>query len=190
MVFERQLLPPHTYWCILIITVIIIQTKEAFCSFNIFKQLSPSLSSWTAFLKLGAYRICYLFWNEYFRCGNAYDWVILVRNYCQASPSSYELRFLLYMTPLSLAWQWLLRSDSKLVQTVSIMQKQYGRLNWISPCLCFIIFDSFSTSWWSKLLLFIRQMQSSSISKEFLTCDFISNLPDAICNPCKRTCVL
>ena len=43
-----------TYWCILIITVIIIQTKEPFASFNIFKQLyRPSLSSWTAFLKLG-----------------------------------------------------------------------------------------------------------------------------------------
>ena len=43
-----------TYWCILIITVIIIQTKEPFASFNIFKQLyRPSLSSWKAFLKLG-----------------------------------------------------------------------------------------------------------------------------------------
>lgn len=43
-----------TYWCILIITVMIIRTKEPFASFNIFKQLyRPSLSSWKEFLKLG-----------------------------------------------------------------------------------------------------------------------------------------
>lgn len=43
-----------TYWCILIITVMIIRTREPFASFHIFKQLyRPSLSSWKEFLKLG-----------------------------------------------------------------------------------------------------------------------------------------
>lgn len=43
-----------TYWCILIITVMIIRNERAFCIFPYFKQLyRPSLSSWKEFLKLG-----------------------------------------------------------------------------------------------------------------------------------------
>ena len=53
VVSEQQLLL-QTYWCILIITVMIIRTREPFASFHIFKQLyRPSLSSWKEFLKLG-----------------------------------------------------------------------------------------------------------------------------------------
>ena len=74
VVSEQRIASTATYWCILIITVIIIQTKEPFASFNIFKQLyRPSLSSWKAFLKLGVPIGFAIFLKRVFSRGNAHD---------------------------------------------------------------------------------------------------------------------
>ena len=83
-----------TYWCILIITVIIIQTKEPFASFNIFKQLyRPSRVGLDSILKAWRpYRICYLFETSIFAAVT-----LMMSNFSTttiATTSAYELRFL------------------------------------------------------------------------------------------------
>lgn len=93
-----------TYWCILIITVMIIRTKEPFASFHIFKQLyRPSLSSWKEFLKLGVP----IGFAIFFETSIFAAVTLMMSNFSTTTIAAHQAAMnfasLLYMTPLSLA---------------------------------------------------------------------------------------
>ncbi|EEL51560.1 MATE family efflux transporter [Bacillus cereus] len=174
-----------TYWCILLITIIIIRTKEPFASFNIFRHLYRlSMSSWKELLKLGVP----IGFAIFFETSIFAAVTLMMSNFNTTTIAAHQAAMnfasLLYMTPLSLAMAMTIAVGFEVGANRYTNAKQYSFIG-IGLALAFSLLYS--------ILLFVFDDQIASIyttdiavhdlAKEFLTFAILFQISDAIATP-------
>ncbi|COL03376.1 MATE efflux family protein [Streptococcus pneumoniae] len=174
-----------TYWCILIITVIIIQTKEPFASFNIFKQLyRPSLSSWIAFLKLGVP----IGFAIFFETSIFAAVTLMMSNFSTTTIAAHQAAMnfasLLYMTPLSLAMAMTIAVGFEVGAKRYDNAKQYGLIG-IGLALAFALLYSILLYFFDDQIasIYTTDAKVHHLAKEFLIFAILFQISDAIATP-------
>lgn len=174
-----------TYWCILIITVIIIRTKEPFASFNIFKQLyRPSLSSWKSFLKLGVP----IGFAIFFETSIFAAVTLMMSNFSTTTIAAHQAAMnfasLLYMTPLSLAMAMTIAVGFEVGAKRYDSAKQYGFIG-IGLALAFALFYSILLYFFDDGIASIYTTDANvhHLAKEFLIFAILFQISDAIATP-------
>ncbi|PFK45548.1 MATE family efflux transporter [Bacillus cereus] len=174
-----------TYWCILLITIIIIRTKEPFASFNIFRHLYRlSMSSWKELLKLGVP----IGFAIFFETSIFAAVTLMMSNFNTTTIAAHQAAMnfasLLYMTPLSLAMAMTIAVGFEVGANRYTNAKQYSFIG-IGLALAFSLLYS--------ILLFVFDDQIASIyttdiavhdlAKEFLIFAILFQISDAIATP-------
>ncbi|MDM5154009.1 MATE family efflux transporter [Bacillus sp. DX1.1] len=174
-----------TYWCILLITIIIIRTKEPFASFGIFRRLYRlSISSWKELLTLGVP----IGFAIFFETSIFAAVTLFMSNFDTTTIAAHQAAMnfatLLYMTPLSLAMAMTITVGFEVGAKRYESAKQYGFIG-IGLAIAFALFYS--------VLLFFFDDQIASIytadatvhhlAKEFLIFAILFQISDAIATP-------
>ncbi|MEN1935530.1 MATE family efflux transporter [Paenibacillus sp. 102] len=174
-----------TYWCILLITIIIIRTKEPFASFGIFRRLYRlSISSWKELLALGVP----IGFAIFFETSIFAAVTLMMSNFSTTTIAAHQAAMnfasLLYMTPLSLAMAMTIAVGFEVGASRYTNAKQYSFIG-IGLALAFALLYS--------ILLFFFDDQIASIyttdivvhdlAKEFLIFAILFQISDAIATP-------
>ncbi|RAS97183.1 MATE family efflux transporter, partial [Bacillus cereus] len=174
-----------TYWCILIITVMIIRTKEPFASFHIFKQLyRPSLSSWKEFLKLGVP----IGFAIFFETSIFAAVTLMMSNFSTTTIAAHQAAMnfasLLYMTPLSLAMAMTISVGFEVGAKRYNNAKQYGFIG-IGLALAFALLYSILLYFFDDEIasIYTTDIQVHHLAKEFLIFAILFQISDAIATP-------
>ncbi|ASI77026.1 MATE family efflux transporter [Bacillus pacificus] len=174
-----------TYWCILIITVMIIRTKEPFASFHIFKQLyRPSLSSWKEFLKLGVP----IGFAIFFETSIFAAVTLMMSNFSTTTIAAHQAAMnfasLLYMTPLSLAMAMTIAVGFEVGAKRYNNAKQYGFIG-IGLALAFALLYSILLYFFDDEIasIYTTDIQVHHLAKEFLIFAILFQISDAIATP-------
>lgn len=174
-----------TYWCILLITIIIIRTKEPFSSYGVFQCFYRiSLSSWKELLKLGIP----IGFAIFFETSIFAAVTLLMSNYntttIAAHQSAINFASLLYMTPLSLSMAMTISVGFEVGASRHKDAKHYSFIG-IGLALAFAFVYS--------LLLFVFDENIASIytndpvvhnlTKQFLVFAILFQFSDAVATP-------
>ncbi|WP_242142541.1 MULTISPECIES: MATE family efflux transporter [unclassified Bacillus cereus group] len=174
-----------TYWCILLITIIIICTKEPFASFGIFKQLyRVSFLSWKEFLKLGVP----IGFAIFFETSIFAAVTLLMSNFSTTTIAAHQAAMnfasLLYMTPLSLSMAMTIAVGFEVGAKRYRNAKQYGWIG-IGFALSFALLYSILLYFFDDAIASIYTTDSAvhHLAKEFLIFAILFQFSDAIATP-------
>ncbi|MEH7456572.1 MATE family efflux transporter [Bacillus sp. JJ1127] len=174
-----------TYWCILIITIIIICTKEPFASFGIFKQLYRiSISRWKELLKLGVP----IGFAIFFETSIFAAVTLMMSNFSTTTIAAHQAAMnfasLLYMTPLSLAMTLTIAVGFEVGANRYENAKQYGFIG-IGLALTFALFYSVLLYFFGDQIASIYTTDATvhDLAKEFLIFAILFQISDAIATP-------
>ncbi|ABS21435.1 MATE family efflux transporter [Bacillus cytotoxicus] len=174
-----------TYWCILLITIMIICTKEPFASFGIFKQLyRVSFSSWKEFLKLGVP----IGFAIFFETSIFAAVTLLMSNFSTTTIAAHQAAMnfasLLYMTPLSLSMAMTIAVGFEVGAKRYRNAKQYGWIG-IGFALAFALFYSILLYFFDDAIasIYTTDLAVHHLAKEFLIFAILFQFSDAIATP-------
>ncbi|KEK23650.1 MATE family efflux transporter [Bacillus gaemokensis] len=174
-----------TYWCILIITIIIICTKEPFASFGIFQKLYRiSLSSWRELLKLGVP----IGFAIFFETSIFAAVTLMMSNFSTTTIAAHQAAMnfasLLYMTPLSLAMAMTIAVGFEVGASRYENAKQYGFIG-IGLALVFALLYSILLYFFDDQIASIYTTDAAvhDLAKEFLIFAILFQISDAIATP-------
>ncbi|MGR5985961.1 MATE family efflux transporter [Bacillus cytotoxicus] len=175
-----------TYWCILLITIMIICTKEPFASFGIFKQLYR-----VSFFKLeripktrSSNWLCNLFSKQVFSAAVT----LLMSNFSTttivAHQATMNFASLLYMTPLSLSMAMTIAVGFEVGAKRYRNAKQYGWIG-IGFALAFALFYSILLYFFDDAIasIYTTDLAVHHLAKEFLIFAILFQFSDAIATP-------
>lgn len=174
-----------TYWCILLITIIIIRTKEPFSSYGVFQRLYQlSIRSWKDLLKLGVpIGFAIFFETSIFAAVtlmmSSFDTITIA-----AHQAAMNFASLLYMTPLSLAMALTIAVGFEVGASRYESAKHYSFIG-IGLALLFALFYSVLLFFFDDSIASIYTTDAAvhNLTKQFLVFAILFQFSDAIATP-------
>ncbi|WP_440603238.1 MATE family efflux transporter [Bacillus sp. GB_SG_008] len=174
-----------TYWCILLITIVIIRTKEPFSSYGVFQRLYRlSISSWKELLKLGVP----IGFAIFFETSIFAAVTLFMSNFDTTTIAAHQAAMnfasLLYMTPLSLSMAMTISVGFEVGASRYKDAKHYSFIG-IGLALAFALLYSILLFLFDDNIASIYTNDSAvhDLAKQFLVFAILFQFSDAIATP-------